>query len=444
MHRGDVIADIDPKDVEVKVAQAQGDLETALAQAADADARVAITRATAQGALVSAQGGLQSSHENVDTSQAAIREAQAGINRAAANAEKAKRDWERASELGAKGDISKSQVDAARAANEAAQADLALAHARLNESQNAAQAAQANVQKAQGRLVQSEPVAAQVTAAEAQARLAHAKVQTQQAVLQAAQLTLSYTKIIAPADGIASKLAVHPGSLVNIGQPIVQIVPQHTYVIANFKETQVRQMRPGQRGECESRRARQPGVRRQGREPLRRHGRELLAAAARQRVRQLREGRAAGAGAHLVERPAERSRAGRLIGRSDGLHEVDSRWQSRVEGGLLEGDVSGNVKPAITRRSRSPEPGIHTSAPAGHARPRLLASRSREAAGAIGQDDPRSVDCMRPPVSANRAIDQRTPLRRSRRRRPWLPGTDRPDHAPLPRVAHSPEQPRTR
>ena len=246
VHQGEVIADIDPKDVDVKVAQAQGDLETAVAQAADADARVAITRATAQGALVSAKGGLQSSHENVDTSQAAIRESQAGINRAAANAEKAKRDWERASELGAKGDISKSQVDAVRAENESAQADLALAHARLSESQNAAQAAQANVQTAQGRLVQSQPVAAQVNAAEAQARLAHAKVTTQQASLQAAQLTASYTKIIAPADGIASKLAVHAGSLVNIGQPIVQIVPQHTYIIANFKETQMTKMRPGQ------------------------------------------------------------------------------------------------------------------------------------------------------------------------------------------------------
>ncbi|HEY8712525.1 MAG TPA: HlyD family secretion protein [Thermoanaerobaculia bacterium] len=246
VHRGDLIADIDPRDVEVKVAQAQGDLETARAQLADADARVAVTRATAQGALVSAQGAMQSSRENVDSSQGAIRESQAGVNRAAANAEKARRDWERASELGAKGDISKSQVDSARAANEAAQADLALARARLSQSQNAAQAAQANVQQAQGRLVQSQPVAAQVNAAEAQARLARAKVQTQEASLQAAQLTASYTKIIAPADGIASKLGVHAGSLVNIGQPIVQIVPQRTYLIANFKETQVRKMRPGQ------------------------------------------------------------------------------------------------------------------------------------------------------------------------------------------------------
>ncbi|HEV8657339.1 MAG TPA: HlyD family secretion protein [Thermoanaerobaculia bacterium] len=247
VHRSDLIVEIDPRDAQVKVAQAQGDLETARAQAADADARVSVTRANARGALVTAQGAVQSSRENVDTSAAAVSEAQAAVTRAAANAEKARRDWERASELGAKGDISKSQVDAARAANESAQADVALAQARLREAQNARQAAQANVQQAQGKLVQSQPVAAQIAAAEAQARLAHAKVQAQEAALQAAQLTLSYTKITAPTDGIASKLAVHPGSLVNIGQPIVQLVPKQTYVIANFKETQMKHMRPGQR-----------------------------------------------------------------------------------------------------------------------------------------------------------------------------------------------------
>lgn len=246
VRKGDVLVEIDPKDAQVKLAQAQGDLETARAQAADADARVAVTRANARGALVSAQGGVESSRQNVDSSQATIHEAEAALNRATANAEKARRDWERASELGAKGDISKSQVDTARAANDAAQADVAAARARVSATQNAAQAAQANVQQAQGRLVQSEPVSAQITAAQAQAQLAHAKVHTQEAALQAAQLTVGYTKITAPADGIASKLAVHPGSLVNIGQPILQLVPRHTYLIANFKETQVKRMRPGQ------------------------------------------------------------------------------------------------------------------------------------------------------------------------------------------------------
>jgi len=247
VHAGQPIADLDPSDAQVKLAQAEGELQTAQAQAADADARTAVTSATARGALTSAQGALQSSKENVDSSAASINEARASVARASANAEKARLDFQRAEELGGKGDISKSQVDAARAAHESADADLAQAKAKLIENENARQAAQANVQTAQGRVQQSEPVQAQITGAQAQARLAHARIAAAEAAVKAAQLNLSYTKIVAPRDGIASKLGVHAGSYVTAGMPVVQLVPRTTYVLANFKETQMRDMRPGQR-----------------------------------------------------------------------------------------------------------------------------------------------------------------------------------------------------
>jgi len=247
VHAGQPIADLDPSDAQVKLAQAEGDLATAQAQAADADARTAVTSAAARGALTSAQGALQSSKENVDSSAASINEARASVTRASANAQKARLDFQRAEELGGKGDISKAQVDAARAAHESADADLSQARAKLVENENARQAAQANVQTAQGRVQQSAPVQAQITGAEAQARLAHARIATAEAAVKAAQLNLSYTKIVAPRDGIASKLAVHAGSYVTAGMPVVQLVPRTTYVLANFKETQMRDMRPGQR-----------------------------------------------------------------------------------------------------------------------------------------------------------------------------------------------------
>src|SRR5258706_165283 len=247
VHAGQPIADLDPSDAQVKLAQAEGDLATAQAQAADADTRTAVTSAMARGALTSAQGALQSSKENVDSSAASINEARASVARASANAEKARLDFQRAEELGGKGDISKAQVDAARAAHKSADADLAQARAKLVENENARQAAQANVQTAQGRVQQSAPVQAQITGAEAQARLAHARVATAEAAVKAAQLNLSYTKIVAPRDGIASRLAVHAGSYVTAGMPVVQLVPRTTYVLANFKETQMRDMRPGQR-----------------------------------------------------------------------------------------------------------------------------------------------------------------------------------------------------
>jgi membrane fusion protein (multidrug efflux system) len=244
---GALIAELDPRDLEVKVAQAEGELETARASAAEAEAKLHIAGATASGGLTAAQAAVESSRESVGAQASTVNEARAGVQRAEANAKRTAADWERARDLGAKGDISKAQVDAARAANESAQADLASARARLDAATNAHQLAEANVRQAQGRLAQSAPVEAQVGAARAAANLARAKVHTAEAALEAARLALSYTKITAPADGIASKLAVHPGSLVAAGQPIVQLVPKSTYIVANFKETQVHSMKPGQR-----------------------------------------------------------------------------------------------------------------------------------------------------------------------------------------------------
>ncbi|MBV9497408.1 MAG: HlyD family secretion protein, partial [Acidobacteria bacterium] len=245
VHKGDPMVDIDPQDAQVRVAQAQGELDTAIAQASAADARVSIAQANARGALTAAQAGVQSSRQSVGSQASAVAEARASLDRARANAEKAANDWKRASDLGAKGDISRSQVDAARAANEAAQADVASASAKVSQAENARQALEAQVVQAQGKLQQSEPVSAQVAAAEAEARLAHARVATVTAALNASKLSLSYTKVVAPADGIASRLSIHTGSLVAAGQPLVQIVPRQTYVIANFKETQMREIRPG-------------------------------------------------------------------------------------------------------------------------------------------------------------------------------------------------------
>jgi membrane fusion protein (multidrug efflux system) len=247
VQRGALIAELDPREAEVKVAQAQGELDTARAQLAESEAKSRITGATARGGLSAATAAVESSQEGAEAQSSQVNEARAGITRARANAQKAAADWSRAQELGGKGDISRAQVDTARAANEAAQADLASAEARLQSAINAQQLAQANVRQAQGRLTQSAPVEAQVTAATASADLSRAKVRTAEAALAAAQLALSYTKITAPADGIAAKLAVHPGSLVAAGQPIVQLVPKTTYIIANFKETQVRAMKAGER-----------------------------------------------------------------------------------------------------------------------------------------------------------------------------------------------------
>jgi membrane fusion protein (multidrug efflux system) len=100
-------------------------------------------------------------------------------------------------------------------------------------------------------VTQSAPIEAQLAAAKANADLAHARADGARAALDLAKLQLSYTKITSPGDGLASKLSVHAGQFVAVGQPVIELVPTTTYVIANFKETQIGRMRPGERAQIE-------------------------------------------------------------------------------------------------------------------------------------------------------------------------------------------------
>ncbi len=99
--------------------------------------------------------------------------------------------------------------------------------------------------EAQGHLAQSTPVERHVTAATAAAHLAHARVASAEAALALAEAQLGYTKIVAPRAGFVSRLAVHEGQLVQPGATLLMLVPTTTYVVANFKETQISRIRPG-------------------------------------------------------------------------------------------------------------------------------------------------------------------------------------------------------
>ena len=106
--------------------------------------------------------------------------------------------------------------------------------------------AASRVDEAKGRLDQSTPIEAQIAAARANADLAHARVRVSEASLALVRLQLSYTRVIAPEDGLVSKVSVQPGQMIQVGQPLAELVPQRTYVIANYKETQVGRLRAGQ------------------------------------------------------------------------------------------------------------------------------------------------------------------------------------------------------
>jgi membrane fusion protein (multidrug efflux system) len=249
--KGDLIARIDSADYRAKVTQAEAELASANAQTAAADAQVQIVEATSKGTLSSAKAAYSGSSVGVASADAQYAAAKAQLLRAQADVRKADSDLARAQELRQANAAPQERLDNATAAGDSAHAALAQAEAQLAAAEEAKRAAVARVSEAAGRVAQSAPIDAQQAAAHANADLARARAASAKAMLDLAKLQLSYTDIAAPADGMASKLSVHVGQLLSVGQPVVELVPTKTYVIANFKETQVGTMRPGQRAKVE-------------------------------------------------------------------------------------------------------------------------------------------------------------------------------------------------
>ena len=245
--KGDLLAEIDEADYAAHVRQAEAELSSADAQAKSADAQVQVVRASSRGGFASAQAAVSGSSVGVSSASAQVAAANAAVARAEADFHKTQIDLDRAKQLRAAHAIPQDRLDAAQISYDGSQAALAQAHAQLAFAQDARRGAETRVSEARGRLSQTAPVEPQIAASEANAALAHARVQSAQATSDLARLQLSYTKILAPVDGWASKLVAHAGQFISVGQPVVSIVPTATYVVANFKETQVGHMKAGQR-----------------------------------------------------------------------------------------------------------------------------------------------------------------------------------------------------
>jgi membrane fusion protein (multidrug efflux system) len=245
--KGDLLLELDGADYAAKVDQATADLEAARAQAAAAEAAERIAEASAKGGLASAKAMVTGSSVAVSGADAQIAVARADVARATSEVHKAAGDLARAKELRGAAAVSGDYLEKAQLAYDTAAAALARASAALTAAEDAKRVALSRVAEAEGRLDVSAPIDAQIAAAKAAADLARARVKSSEAALALATLTLSYTKIYAPGDGVVSKLSVNAGQLLQAGQPFAQLVPAETYVVANFKETQVGEMKPGQR-----------------------------------------------------------------------------------------------------------------------------------------------------------------------------------------------------
>jgi membrane fusion protein, multidrug efflux system len=245
---GTVIAEIDPHDYEVLVAQDEANLEAAEANYESAKVNVPVTDIQSFSALSSANSNVLGSNAQVKRAIGLLEQAQAQVAQAEANNTKSQLDLKRFTPLVEKDVISKQQYDQAVAAAQADQAAVISAKA------NAA-AATDQIAVAKNELASSQAAARNAGNAprllqvqKAKADQAAAQVEQARAELNQAKLNLSYTKIIAPVDGIITTKNVEVGQNVSVGQNLVTLVSlQDLWVTANFKETQLHLMRPNQK-----------------------------------------------------------------------------------------------------------------------------------------------------------------------------------------------------
>jgi len=261
-----VLLRIDSRDYDAKVAHARAALAAAESQAAGARVGVPLTSSTTANATAAAEAQLaaataqyeraKTDYERASTSELAV--ATADVDAKSATADRARADRERMTPLAAQNEISKLQFDAYVAAARVAESELVASQQKLANAEkqatagkSAVEAARANVAAAQAALDQSRANRQQVSISSAQAGTASAAVLQARANLDAAELELGYTTITAPIDGLVTRKAVQLGQIVQPGQSLLTIVPTHdVWVSANFKETQLAYVRPGQRAEA--------------------------------------------------------------------------------------------------------------------------------------------------------------------------------------------------
>jgi membrane fusion protein (multidrug efflux system) len=264
---GQVLLKIDPRDYQAAVDQAQAALDVAESDAVSAGADVPRTKSdvasgnsSADAQLLAAEAQLIQAQTLYGQAQTAdLAYAQANIDKSHANAEFAKADVARYKPLLDKGEISKQQYDAAKASADATDSSLRADQEKLRQANRNVEmmkaqvdAYKARVDQARAAVLTARADSNQVTMRSADARSKLAKVEQARASLEAAKLNLSYTEVVAPIDGIATHKQVENGQIVQIGQGLLVVVPlQDVWVTANFKETQLRGMKPWQKAEVQ-------------------------------------------------------------------------------------------------------------------------------------------------------------------------------------------------
>jgi membrane fusion protein (multidrug efflux system) len=246
--RGQVLVELDPRDYEIALERSSADLAQAQAGVGAQTPNVPITQTSQSAEAISAEQGVASAQANLAAAQQRYKSALSDLNEAQVNEENAAREEQRYRLLVAKEEVSRELYDQ-RATEQ--KADRAMVAAR----QQTADASEKDVHAAEAALHQAEQRAAEAThnvprqiAVQRQTlQMRKANAQAAQAQVDQAQLNLQYTRIYAPEDGVVGDKTVELGSQITAGQELLAITQiNDIWVTANFKETQIRRMRPGQ------------------------------------------------------------------------------------------------------------------------------------------------------------------------------------------------------
>ena len=266
--QGQVLVRIDPQDFQAKVDQAQAAVAVAQSQAQGAAAGVPLVRDTTGSSVTAAEAQLSAARADYDQAQveserastADIAVARANVETAQATADHAQADLDRMKALVDKEEISRLEYDSYASSTRVALSQLQAAKDKLAAVTKDAETKKAGLQSSQARIVQAQAAILQAKATQKQvpvrvadASSANASIAQAHANLEAAKLDLSYTTIIAPVDGVVTRKSVEVGQVVQQGQGLLMLVPlQDVWVTANFKETQLADVRTGQKAEVKA------------------------------------------------------------------------------------------------------------------------------------------------------------------------------------------------
>ena len=245
---GQVLVQIDPTDYKVAVESARAAYENDLALARSMMANVPVTQVNTSTQLNSASAGVSDAEAGLSAAEQQFDASQANLRLAEANNAKAEDDVKRYKQLVSKQEISEQQyVQAVETANGTA-AGVAAARASAAAAEKQVAQARQRVAQANAQLIYARTGPRQVSITRDRALAAQSVADKGKAQLDQAELNLTYATIVAPVDGIVAQRSAQIGAYVQPGQSLMAIVPLNDiWVTANFKETQLRNMRPGQK-----------------------------------------------------------------------------------------------------------------------------------------------------------------------------------------------------